>query len=118
MAINNSRRILNYRELQNRALKKAVRDRLTKLEANQTTLKKAKKKLFLIKLTKCSQCKRGMEKRIADLQIENKRENAPICVPCILGIKRKPLMKSIHETKQFRWRNEPKKKKKAPENED
>jgi len=37
----------------------------------------------------CSQCDRGMRKDIAKIQIENKRENAPICVPCILGIPRK-----------------------------
>ncbi len=41
------------------------------------------------KLAKCSMCKRGMRKDIAVLQIENKRENAPICMACIMGYKRK-----------------------------
>lgn len=39
----------------------------------------------------CTQCERKMLKTVADLQIKNQRENAPICVPCILGLKRKPL---------------------------
>lgn len=37
----------------------------------------------------CSQCKHKMKKSTADQQIENKRENAPICVACILGNDRK-----------------------------
>lgn len=37
----------------------------------------------------CSQCKHNMRKDIADAQIENKRENAPICMSCIMGYKRK-----------------------------
>ena len=39
----------------------------------------------------CTQCDRSMSKYTADQQIENKRENAPICVPCILGKPRKVL---------------------------
>lgn len=37
----------------------------------------------------CSQCKSKMRKSTADIQIENKRENAPICPSCICGYKRK-----------------------------
>lgn len=48
-------------------------------------------KYFRIKATKCSQCKRGMDNKLAKTQIKNKRENAPICIPCIMGIPRKPL---------------------------
>lgn len=40
----------------------------------------------------CSQCKRGMRGDIAKIQIENKRENAPICAACCFGFKRKPLI--------------------------
>lgn len=40
---------------------------------------------------KCSKCGRGMSKRIGRLQIENKRKNAPICIPCIEGKPRRPL---------------------------
>lgn len=32
----------------------------------------------------CSMCEKRMSNKIANLQIENKRPNAPICVPCIL----------------------------------
>jgi len=36
----------------------------------------------------CSSCECKMKKSTADQQIENKRENAPICVACILGKER------------------------------
>lgn len=41
----------------------------------------------------CTQCNRSMSKYTADQQIENKRDNAPICVACICGIPRKVLNK-------------------------
>ena len=37
----------------------------------------------------CSQCNKRMKKSLADKQIENKRENAPICQACIMGFPRK-----------------------------
>lgn len=37
----------------------------------------------------CSKCKQPMNKKIHDEQIKNKRENAPICVACIMGVPRK-----------------------------
>lgn len=43
----------------------------------------------------CSQCARGMKKSLADKQYEFKRENAPICIPCCIGIKRRPLEQNI-----------------------
>lgn len=45
----------------------------------------------------CSQCKRPMDGHMAKMQKENKRENAPICMACIMGYKRKPLIKVYHE---------------------
>lgn len=57
--------------------------------------KKAKElhnfKNALKQTTACSKCKRKFDKRLADAQIANKREDAPICIPCIMGVKRKPL---------------------------
>lgn len=38
----------------------------------------------------CSQCHMLMKKSIADAQIENNRENAPICLGCIMGYTRTP----------------------------
>lgn len=37
----------------------------------------------------CSQCKHLMSKHMADQQIANKRENAPICMACIMEKPRK-----------------------------
>ncbi len=45
---------------------------------------------FLGSLVYCSQCNRKFDGNIAKIQIENKRENAPICIPCIMGRPRKP----------------------------
>jgi hypothetical protein len=40
-----------------------------------------------------------MDSKLAKTQKENKREDAPICIPCILGIKRKPIEQAIADTK-------------------
>lgn len=45
-------------------------------------------------LKKCSQCKGNMRSDLAKLQIENNRENAPICMACIMGYKRKIKIKN------------------------
>lgn len=58
-------------------------------------------KHFLQATSKCTKCTRGMSKKIADLQLENKREDAPICIPCILGIARRPLSVVKKDTKLF-----------------
>ena len=55
----------------------------------------------------CSQCKLGMKKPMADEQLKNKRENAPICMACIMGIPRKPKFTPNQERSQ--WREETKK---------
>jgi hypothetical protein len=45
-------------------------------------------KLLLQKTCKCTQCKRGMSKDFGDKQLFYGRENAPICMACIMGYKR------------------------------
>ena len=50
----------------------------------------------------CSQCKRSMRKDWGEIQIANKRENAPICMACIMGYKRKPLIKVLIEARKER----------------
>jgi len=46
-----------------------------------------RRKLFSkgIKVVECSSCKLNMKESTALEQIKNNRENAPICVACILG---------------------------------
>jgi hypothetical protein len=58
-------------------------------------------KKFLLATATCSQCKRKMRKDIADEQIKNNRENAPICVPCIMGIKRRPMSELKKDRKHY-----------------
>jgi len=73
-------------------------------EINRLVVKKEARKRFaakfnfinLLKLRACSQCLRMMSGYVAKLQIENKRENAPICIPCIMGIPRIVLKEKEH----------------------
>lgn len=46
----------------------------------------------IFQTTICTQCERGMSRYLGKLQKENKRENAPICIPCIEGRARKLLI--------------------------
>lgn len=46
--------------------------------------------------TECSMCHLRMSKHTGDQQIANKRKNAPICIPCILGKPRKKKGESIY----------------------
>lgn len=79
------------------------------LEIEKSRNKKKGYKKYLIKTRQlksatCSQCKRGMDRHIAKLQKENKRENAPICMACIAGIPRRPLDengKPIYKEKKY-----------------
>ena len=67
----------------------------------------------------CTQCEKPMKKSLGDTQIENKRENAPICIPCCMGWKRKEYGRNyfrkvtarkikkdgIDKTKQYKQQN-------------
>jgi len=85
--VNSTGRVIDPRKAYCKAIKEAVAKYDRKKE-----YKKNHPKGFrgVWKTTICSQCKRGMRKDLANLQIENKRENAPICMACIMGYKRKP----------------------------
>lgn len=61
------------------------------IDRNYKKAYKRKEEQYEKGITKCSQCEQNMMKYIADIQIENNRENAPICVACILGKKRKTI---------------------------
>lgn len=50
-------------------------------------------KVLHFNLGTCTQCGQKFDGHIASEQIKNKRENAPICIPCIMGRKRKPVIK-------------------------
>lgn len=69
-------------------------------ESHEETLRlkrKANSTRYLNKkyaLTECKHCKRPFSRKIARLQKENNREGNPICIPCILGLKRKELDKN------------------------
>lgn len=80
-------------------IKHRVNDVLAKKARGKKKMRLNALKFFRVKPATCSQCKRGMDRKTANLQIENKRENAPICIPCILGIPRRPLEDVIKKRK-------------------
>lgn len=66
--------------------------------------KESKGKKFFFGKTEtmdCSQCKRGMKASLGKQQIENKKEYAPICIPCCIGIPRRPIEKNIERGKHM-----------------
>lgn len=86
MGINSTNRIINPRL--------AILEQVRQYDAYKYAMKKRKDAWITNnkrKIIKCSKCKRGMRNDIAQMQIDNKRENAPICVPCILEKPRKEL---------------------------
>lgn len=91
MSIGATNRIYNSSKERAYALERAVKDRLIEKNLSKKRQDRGYQKHFHIKTAKCTQCARGMDMRIAKQQIENNRENAPICIPCIVGIARKPL---------------------------
>ena len=78
------------------AVKKAVSDYDRKKEWHKNN-KRGFKGIW--NLSYCSLCKKGMRKDLAKAQIENKRENAPICMACIMGYTRV-------EKPQHKWKDE------------
>lgn len=70
-------------------LDRQVESRLQQKEHNRVNQYKGALKYFRVKPSFCTQCKKAMRPDIARKQIENKKENAPICIPCIMGWKRK-----------------------------
>jgi hypothetical protein len=84
-----------------RELMKQVDDYLKLKEWKKSHPRGLTKFLKKSKTVNCSQCKRKMSESFAKLQIENKRENAPICIPCCCGYKRRPLSEVENFTKHF-----------------
>lgn len=96
MGVSSTNRIINPGKEYARAVKDAVK----KYDARKNKIAtKTRGFRGIWNLAKCSKCQRGMRKDIADAQIENKRENAPICIPCIMGQDRAPLEKSFKDWK-------------------
>jgi hypothetical protein len=87
MGIGATNRIINPRAIIGQQLKE-----YRQLKAYKKRRKEQWKTNNLRTITSCSKCHRGMRKDTADEQIKNKRENAPICIPCIMGRPRKTLV--------------------------
>jgi hypothetical protein len=98
MGIGSHSRIENSYESRRRALRNAVDSQMQKNKKAQERKERFLKKNGLKKSDRvgiCSQCNRAMSKKMADTQIENKREMAPICMACIMGVPRKPLKTKV-----------------------
>lgn len=92
--IGETNRIVNPKKIYRTKLKYAVLDLQSKKKSKS---KKNYVNAFADTLV-CTQCKRGMNKKLGCEQIKNHRENAPICIPCILGIQRRPIEQVQEET--------------------
>ena len=100
MSIEGTNRIIDRREIYARELSRLVSEK-------EHERKRGIAKSFIgvgKRLMRCSQCKRSFDAKIGNQQIENKRENAPICIPCIMGIPRKKLCDVVD--KQKGWKKE------------
>ena len=69
---------------------KELQRRVNLMDRHLTAKKRAKKgkNLYKGKPVMCPHCKRGMSAYMASEQIKNEREDAPICMACIMGYKR------------------------------
>lgn len=85
-----------------------VRKRLINKQLDYQRQSKGKKIYFgNTETVHCSQCARGMKKSLADKQIQFKRNNAPICIPCIEGKPRRDIKINIAKGKHMeRIKNE------------
>ena len=91
MSVSSTNSLYNTPKQRKHAFESAVKDKMIKHNNRFKAYKRMLKKNNKFKLCICTQCKRYMDGYLGNKQKENKRENAPICIPCILGIKRKPL---------------------------
>jgi len=66
-----------------------IKDKEQSIKNRRAGLKKHIINQNLFSTIPCTQCKRGMDRYLGEKQIENNRENAPICIPCIEGRPRK-----------------------------
>lgn len=82
----------------------AVRKRVFQLETAAKREKNYRKVVLHIgiPLVLCSKCNQSMDGKIANTQKVNKRENAPICVACIMGFTRVPRKEKI---RRHEWRS-------------
>ena len=78
MSVNATGSIFNTQKQYQYAFRQAVKDKLAGLERKRKGYKKFLKTQGRFKTSQCTQCKRKFDKYLADQQIENKRENAPI----------------------------------------
>lgn len=94
-SVNSTGRILDFR----RSYKKAVNLAVEAYDRKKSARSRLSFKNRNLMLSICSQCNLRIRKDIADAQIENKIENAPICVSCIMGTPRKPKQKLLFSKK-------------------
>ncbi len=85
MSISSTNRIYDPR----RALRHVVAFQVAEMEAEKRKSGRRNLRWFMRPLAICSKCHRKFDAKIAKKQIANKRKNAPICIPCIMGRKRR-----------------------------
>ena len=91
MSLSNSPKLRKYK------FENTLKQKMMALGREKNGYKKHLIKQHRFKLSLCTQCNRPFDRFLAEKQIENKRENAPICIPCITGIKRKTLENKLNK---------------------
>lgn len=104
MSIEATGRVINPIQEQKKlqSLYEFERNRIKKSGAKRNFVNRVKPTVL------CTQCTHKMAKDMADKQLFYGRENAPICMACIMGVKRVPVKEKIKILKQ---RESPKAKK-------
>ena len=94
MSVSSTNRMINSPWIRKKKFEGLIIDKECKLRRRAKGFKKKRIAENNFRLTTCTQCKRYMDYFLGEKQIENNRLNAPICIPCITGIKRKEYVKN------------------------
>lgn len=89
MSISGTNRIYNSQKDIKYLIDKGVNRILNKIPHSESRKYLAALRHFKTRPAFCTKCDGPMRPDYARKQLENKMENAPICLPCILGYKRK-----------------------------
>lgn len=95
MGMNSTNRIIDPEAQFRKELRRRVNEKLKKLYNKESLTRNRRDFHKLLKATvACTKCKRQMSKDFADKQLFYGKKDAPICIPCIMGLPRRDLSKT------------------------
>ena len=96
--INSTNRIYNSRI----EFKKKLDTQVNALLAKKNSNKHRSFRNTHIQVVDCTKCHRKMSKEFADKQIYYGKKDAPICIPCIMGIPRRKIEGDNKKLKKYK----------------